>query len=78
MKVSAAKQNAEVFTFGVPESVIDRRAFLLLLEVGVSDQYYVTPISMIALGNAHRVSAYHASAMALKRDLLMQCFRPNG
>lgn len=76
-KASASSQSIEVFTFGDPESVIDRSEFLLLLEVGINDRYYVPPISMIGLGKAHRMSAHHSSAMALKRNLLVKFFRPN-
>ncbi|PKP98328.1 MAG: phage portal protein [Alphaproteobacteria bacterium HGW-Alphaproteobacteria-13] len=73
---AAASGSVEVFTFGEPESVLDRGEFLLMLEAGDAGRYYTPPISMIGLVKAHRMSAHHSSAIALKRNLLCMSLRP--
>lgn len=69
--------SVEAFTFGDPESVLDRGEFLLMLEAADAGRYYVPPISMIGLVKAHRMSAHHSSAIALKRNLLSMSLRPS-
>lgn len=67
---------AEVFTFGEPESILDRSEFLLMLEAADAGRYYTPPISMIGLVKAHRMSPHHSSAITLKRNLLAMSLRP--
>lgn len=72
----AARAGVEVFTFGEPESVLDRGEFLLMLEAGDAGKYYAPPISMIGLVKAHRASPHHTSAITLKRNLLAGSLQP--
>ncbi|MES2905059.1 MAG: phage portal protein [Pseudomonadota bacterium] len=67
----------ESFTFGEPESVIDRSEWLLMLEAVHNGKYYAPPISMIGLVKAHRMSSHHSSAIILKRNMLASTFRPS-
>ena len=69
--------SVEAYTFGEPEGVLDRGEFLLMLEAADGGRYYVPPISMIGLVKAHRMSAHHSSAIALKRNLLSMSLRPS-
>lgn len=75
--MATAGGSVEVFTFGEPESVIDRSEFLLMLEAADAGKYYSPPISMIGLVKAHRASPHHASAIMLKRNLLSMSLKPN-
>lgn len=70
-------ENVMAFTFGDAVSVLDRTDILALLEVTKAGRWYHPPISMTGLVKAQRMSAHHASAMALKRNLLVRTFRPN-
>lgn len=75
-KAAKAGGSVDVFTFGEPESVIDRSEFMLMLEAVDGGKYYHPPVSMIGLAKAHRMSAHHSSAVALKRNLLTMTLRP--
>lgn len=66
----------QVFSFGDPESVLDRSELMDLLEIGSMGEYYTPPISMRGLISAHRMSAHHSSAIALKRNLLSASLLP--
>lgn len=65
------------FTFGEPESVIDRRELFDLFEVVHNNRWYEPPISLTGLGRAFRMSAHHQSAILLKRNLLTASFVPS-
>lgn len=73
----ATGPEVEAFTFGEPESVMDRSEFLLMLEAADAGKYYSPPISMIGLVKAHRMSAHHSSAITLKRNLLSMSLKPS-
>ncbi len=73
---ASADESVHVFTFGEPESVLDRGDFLLMLEAVDAGKYYAPPISMLGLVKAHRMSAHHSSAITLKRNLLSMSLRP--
>lgn len=74
---STAGGRVEVFAFGDPEAVLDRREILDLLECPVNNRWYETPISMDGLARSSRASVHHASAMIVKRNILVSCFEPN-
>jgi PBSX family phage portal protein len=74
---AAGELTWESFTFGEPESVIDRSEWLLMLEAVHNGKYYAPPISMVGLVKAHRMSAHHSSAIILKRNMLASSFRPS-
>jgi PBSX family phage portal protein len=65
------------FTFGEPESVIDRREIFDMFEVAHNNRWYEPPISLIGLGRAYRMAPHHQSAILLKRNLLTASFVPS-
>jgi PBSX family phage portal protein len=65
------------FTFGDPESVIDRREMYDMFEVAHNNRWYEPPISLIGLGRAYRMAPHHQSAILLKRNLLTASFVPS-
>lgn len=67
----------EVFTFGDPEPVLDRGAMIDHIESAFNGRYYDPPVSMDGLARSFRASSHHASALQLKRNLVMQRFKPS-
>lgn len=67
----------EVFTFGDPESVLDRRDILDLLECPVVGNWYEPPISMEGLARSSRAAVHHSSPMIVKRNILASCYIPH-
>lgn len=65
------------FTFGEPESVIDRREIFDMFEVAHNGRWYEPPISLAGLGRAYRMAPHHQSAILLKRNLLTASFVPS-
>lgn len=76
-EISTGTTSAMAFSFGDPESVLDRREILDLLECPVSGKWYETPISMDGLARSSRAAVHHASAMQLKGNVLTSCFIPH-
>lgn len=74
---TAAGGRVEAFTFGDPDAVLDRREIIDYLECPVAGKWYETPISMDGLARSSRASVHHASAMIVKRNILVSCFEPN-
>lgn len=68
---------AVAFTFGDPESVLDRREIFDLFEVAHNGRWYEPPISLAGLGRAYRMAPHHQSAILLKRNLLTASFVPS-
>lgn len=77
--VTLANQDpiAEIFTFGEPESVLDRGQIFDLFETVTNGRWYEPPISQAALARAYRMSSHHQSAIVLKRNLLVRAFQPS-
>lgn len=73
----ADKVSDLAFTFGDPESVIDRREIFDMFEVVHNNRWYEPPISLIGLGRAYRMAPHHQSAILLKRNLLTASFVPS-
>ena len=69
--------DAACFTFGAPESVIDRREIFDLFEVAHNTRWYDPPVSQAGLGRAYRMAPHHQSAILFKRNLLAGSFVPN-
>lgn len=69
----------EAFTFGDPEGVLDRREILDYLEspLGSSGKWYEPPISMEGLAKSYRSAVHHASAITVKRNILVSTFEPH-
>ena len=67
----------EAFAFGDPEAVLDRREFIDYLECPDNGKWYEPPISMDGLAKSSRSAVHHASAMLVKRNILVSCFEPH-
>ncbi|MES2302916.1 MAG: phage portal protein [Pseudomonadota bacterium] len=65
------------FTFGEPESVIDKRDIFDMFEVANNGRWYEPPISLAGLGRAYRMAPHHQSAILLKRNMLTASFVPS-
>jgi PBSX family phage portal protein len=65
------------FSFGAPESVIDRSMIFDMFQVYRNGRWYEPPISQVGLGRAYRMAPHHQSAILLKRNLLLQSLVPN-
>lgn len=73
----APEPRIEVFTFGDPEPVMDRREILDSLEAWRNGRWYEPPIPPAALTRAFRVGPHHSSAILVKRNILSSLFRPS-
>lgn len=73
----AAGSRMEAFAFGDPEAVLDRREFIDFLECPDNGKWYEPPISMDGLAKSSRSAVHHASAMLVKRNILVSCFEPH-
>jgi len=71
---ATSKPQAEVFTFGDAESVLDRRDMLNYVECWQNGRWYEPPINPRALGRVFNVTSHHRSALALKINLLVESF----
>jgi PBSX family phage portal protein len=67
----------EAFTFGDPEAVLDRREIIDYLECPVVGKWYEPPISFEGLARSSRAAVHHASAMQVKRNVLVSTFVPH-
>jgi len=63
--------DAAVFSFGDPESVLDRRELSQYFEVWHNGRWYEPPMPMGKLAQAFNMSPHHRSAIALKVNLLV-------
>lgn len=72
-----APAGADVFTFGDPEAVLDRRELFDLFETTQNGRWYEPPVPPVALGKTYRMSPHHQSALLLKRNLLAGSFVPS-
>lgn len=59
------------FTFGEPESVLDRRELSSYFEIWHNGRWYEPPLPMDRLAQAFNMSPHHRSAVALKINLLV-------
>lgn len=72
----AAAAGPQAFTFGDPEPVLGR-GILDHLECWTNGPYFEPPLSLAGLSKARHASTHHASAIALKVNLLASTFRPH-
>ena len=77
MATQESSARAEAFSFGDPESVLDRREIIDYLECPQAGKWYEPPISMDGLARSSRASVHHASSMIVKRNILASCFEPH-
>lgn len=68
--------NIEAFTFGEPESVLDRNLldYVQALDMG---KWYSPPLSLDGLAKSFRASPHHSSAIYVKRNILAATFIPH-
>ena len=76
-EIAAPAMSVEAFTFGEPESVLERNEVLAMLQVMPNGKWYEPPIEMRGLARTRHMSPHHSSAIILKRNMLMMSFIPN-
>jgi PBSX family phage portal protein len=74
---TTAGGHMEAFAFGDPEAVLDRHELMDYLECPDNGKWYEPPISMDGLAKSSRSAVHHASAMLVKRNILVSCFEPH-
>lgn len=65
------------FTFGDPTPVLDRREILDFMESAWNGKWYEPPVSLEGLARSFRASPHHSSAIYVKRNILVSCFKPH-
>lgn len=68
---------AAVFSFGDPESVLDRRELGQYFELWHNGRWYEPPLPLGRLAQTFNMSPYHRSAIALKVNLLVSQQTPS-
>jgi len=77
MSEARKKSHAEAFTFGDPEPVLDGYDILSMIESAWNGRWYEPPIDRSGLAKSYRANPHHSSAIQVKRNILVSCFRPN-
>ncbi|HBR5678827.1 TPA: phage portal protein [Klebsiella pneumoniae] len=72
-----SKTSAEVFSFGDPVPVLDRRELLDYVECVQMDHWYEPPVSFDGLARTYRAAVHHSSPIAVKRNILTSTFIPH-
>lgn len=67
----SASSEGQVYSFGDPESVLDRRELAQYFEIWHNGQWYEPPLPMARLAQVFNMSPYHRSAVALKVNMLV-------
>lgn len=67
----------EVFTFGDPEPVLDRREIIDYAQCYLMGRWYEPPVSFDGLARSFRASPHHSSAIYVKRNILASTFVPH-
>ena len=73
---AAAPAKGMTFTFGEPESVLDRREIAQYFEVWSTGKWFEPPLPMDKLCQAFNMAPHHRSAIALKVNLLVGAHVP--
>ncbi|NLY33949.1 MAG: phage portal protein [Alcaligenaceae bacterium] len=71
------KQDMQVFTFGEPESVLDKSDILNYLQSWNNGKWFEPPISMDGLSKSFRASTHHSSAIYVKRNIISGTYKPH-
>lgn len=74
--MSNNNQSIEVFSFGEPESVLDKGQIIDYLEAWDAGEWYEPPVSLEGLSRSLRANAHHSSAIFVKRNILASTFVP--
>ncbi|MCL2656158.1 MAG: phage portal protein [Betaproteobacteria bacterium] len=69
--------DVEVFTFGEPEAVLERRWLLDYLSCASNGRWFEPPVSFAELGKTFRAAVHHSSPIYFKRNLLIEMFEPS-
>lgn len=67
----------DAFEFGEPEPVLSRRDLIDMMEIQRNGQWYEPPVPLDGLARSYLSSPHHASAIQLKRNLLVADFIPS-
>ncbi|OCS48502.1 phage portal protein [Ralstonia pickettii] len=67
----------EVFSFGDPMEVLDRRELLDYLECMRMGKWFEPPLPWDGLAKSFRAAAHHSSAIYVKRNILVSTFIPH-
>lgn len=73
----ASPARGEVFSFGEPVPVMDKREILDFFESNFNGKWYEPPVSIDGLARSYRANPHHSSAIQVKRNILVSCFKPN-
>ena len=68
---------AEVFSFGDPIEVLDRRELLDYVECMRMGRWFEMPLSLDGLARMFRAAVHHSSAIYVKRNILVSTFIPH-
>jgi PBSX family phage portal protein len=69
--------DAQVFSFGDPESVLDRSELFQYFEIWQNGRWYEPPMPLGKLAQTFNMSPYHRSAVALKVNLMLAQLLPS-
>ncbi|AIU71133.1 Presumed portal vertex protein [Hafnia alvei FB1] len=67
----------EMFTFGEPSAVLDRRDILNYVECINNGKWLEPPVSFSGLAKSMRAAVHHSSPMFVKRNILASTFIPH-
>lgn len=76
-EINNTPARAEAFSFGDPMPVLDGRDVLEYIEAWRNGRWYETPVSMSGLARSFRSTPHHSSAIYVKRNILVSCFKPH-
>lgn len=74
---AGTEQSPVVFSFGEPESVLDRAQILDYIQALDTGRWYEPPVSLHGLADSFRASPHHSSAIYVKRNILVSTFKPH-
>ncbi len=73
-----AANEPDVFTFGEPESVLERQAWLYdYLSCVSNGRWFEPPVSFRELAKTFRAAVHHSSPVYFKRNLVTEMFEPS-
>lgn len=70
-------QKSQIFSFGDPVPMMDKREILDYFESNFNGKWYEPPVSPEGLARSFRANPHHSSAIYVKRNILVSCFKPN-
>lgn len=70
-------EGGSMFTFGEPESVLDRREIANYFEIWHNGRWYEPPLPLGRLAQTFNMTPYHRSAIALKVNMLVTQYLPS-